>query len=224
MQRRKVLFGGFACLLPAGLKASTPGIFIAENGAILGPFDATALKERIKSVADAQNVMVWHQGMTDWAPATQAPALAEFIATLPAKTPFDFASYVIGTWLCTDFEYKTEHEHREVTLIGRKQLSFDNEGTYSGYDYAEYINQKWVPTQDPGEMKYTEESFYVNDRLSGNYVVKPIDQDGIFDVYFDGKAKSGSGKVKPEKFSFTFIVKGPDLMESTAYEVFRREV
>lgn len=223
MWRRAVLFGGLATLVSRYLNAATPGIYITENGEVLGPFDEVTLKDRIKSVAEAEKTLVWHQGMADWKPATQVPALSAFVAALPAETPFDFATHVIGNWLSIDALI----EFKSYTYIGRHTLSFGADGTYSGRVYFQYIKQLWKPDPAGGGQQFVDESVYLDRSQSGKYKIEPHDLPGKHIVKFDGETVSlqngDSRKADPEKFGKLFEIVTPDHMTTSLGENFRRQ-
>ena len=224
MRRRAVLYGGMASLLPVHLAAVTQGIYITENGEVLGPFDEAALRDRIKSVADAKKLLVWHQGMPDWAPATHAPALAAFVATLPVETPVDFSAYVVGTWLSIDAIIKPE----DKTFIGRHKLSLAPGGTYEGEVYAQYIKRYWQPGPKPGSMEFVDKSLYVHFAQNGKYKIEPADSFGRYSLEFEGKAISHlhdiSSKSSSEKFRKLVTIVSSDHMTTSLGENYTRQV
>lgn len=94
--RRRFLVGGLAILLPAPLWAFDVLVYVVKNGHTTGPFDAPGLAGHIRSKAEAARILVWHEGMPDWSPAAQVPALAAFVENLPEQTPFDPKAFF--TW------------------------------------------------------------------------------------------------------------------------------
>ena len=52
-----------------------PMFYVAINGEQKGPFSADALRESVKSGAVNKDSLVWTEGMAQWAPASQVPAV-----------------------------------------------------------------------------------------------------------------------------------------------------
>ena len=53
--------------------------YIAENGNQVGPLEINQLLSRGVTV----NTLVWHEGMTEWAPAGSVPELAQLLGAAP---------------------------------------------------------------------------------------------------------------------------------------------
>jgi membrane protease subunit (stomatin/prohibitin family) len=74
----------------AGTPPPIPGpatYFIAIEGKQTGPFDIQTLVSQASMGRLAQNTLVWTQGMAQWTPAGQVPALAEVFANVPPPLP-----------------------------------------------------------------------------------------------------------------------------------------
>jgi hypothetical protein len=63
---------------PPPLPASA-GFFIGIDGKALGPFDATALAQRVKDGVLRAETLVWREGMAAWAPASQVAEVAALL-------------------------------------------------------------------------------------------------------------------------------------------------
>ena len=227
-----VCLGGLAFYLAVPpLRAATPGIYVAENGQTLGPFDEEALKQRIRSQAEAAQTLVWHQGLADWTPASQVPELAAFVAALPVETPFDSAAFIVGTWRATDAVLK----HENGVLFAHETLVFSADGNFRASLYAEYINvfTSTVPSM-PGGIPMpvlTDLSVRYHIDGSGTYITES-NQDGTFELSMKGEetfATLSAGE-QPERrtykvdFRETMTVLGPDHMRSGSDENYRRQI
>ena len=68
--------------LPEPLK-----IYVAQNGESTGPFDATALKELIKTGKLTKESLVWQKGMTNWIAAKEVNTLSDILENMPPPLP-----------------------------------------------------------------------------------------------------------------------------------------
>ncbi len=50
--------------------------FVGRNGSPTGPFDAATIANQIRSGELKRDMLVWHEGMAQWAPANQIPTIA----------------------------------------------------------------------------------------------------------------------------------------------------
>ena len=77
----------------AGGAAAPPPIpgaalyFVAVGGQRTGPFDVQTLSAQASSGTLTQQTLVWTQGMAQWTPAGQVPALAQIFAAIPPPLP-----------------------------------------------------------------------------------------------------------------------------------------
>lgn len=71
-------------------------VFVAQNGAQTGPFNAEQLKGLVASGALKADTLVWKEGMGDWAAANTVPELASLLsANAPTADP---VAYLTGSW------------------------------------------------------------------------------------------------------------------------------
>lgn len=61
--------------------------FVAVGGQRTGPFDIQALASQALSGSLTPQTLVWTQGMPQWTPAGQVPALAQILASTPPPLP-----------------------------------------------------------------------------------------------------------------------------------------
>jgi hypothetical protein len=61
--------------------------FVAVGGQRTGPFDLQALSGQANSGTLTPQTLVWTQGMANWTPAGQVPALAQVFANVPPPLP-----------------------------------------------------------------------------------------------------------------------------------------
>jgi hypothetical protein len=61
--------------------------FIAVGGQRTGPFELQALAAQAAAGALTPQTLVWTQGMAQWTPAGQVPALAQAFASVPPPLP-----------------------------------------------------------------------------------------------------------------------------------------
>jgi membrane protease subunit (stomatin/prohibitin family) len=84
---------GMSMAAPIGQALSsqqTPGAaayFVAFEGRQTGPFDRQALVSRVSEGRLTKETLVWTQGMAQWTPAGEVPALAELFASVPPPLP-----------------------------------------------------------------------------------------------------------------------------------------
>ncbi|HYK87247.1 MAG TPA: SPFH domain-containing protein [Acidobacteriota bacterium] len=64
-----------------------PTYFVAVAGQRTGPFDVQALASQAATGRLTQQTLVWTQGMAQWTPASQVPALAGIFANVPPPLP-----------------------------------------------------------------------------------------------------------------------------------------
>lgn len=64
-----------------------PGWFAAVNGQQGGPFTLDALRQMAQSGQLGRDTLVWMQGMVQWTPAGNVPALASLFAAVPPPLP-----------------------------------------------------------------------------------------------------------------------------------------
>lgn len=65
----------------------TVAYFAALDGQQAGPFDLTALQGHVTAGRLSPQTLVWTQGMAQWTPASQVPALAPLFAGAPPPLP-----------------------------------------------------------------------------------------------------------------------------------------
>jgi membrane protease subunit (stomatin/prohibitin family) len=65
----------------------TVSYFVAVEGKQTGPFDAQTLESQASMGRLTAQSLVWSQGMAQWTPAGQVPALAEIFAKIPPPIP-----------------------------------------------------------------------------------------------------------------------------------------
>jgi hypothetical protein len=61
--------------------------FVAVDGKQTGPFDTQTLESQASMGRLTAQSLVWSQGMAQWTPAGQVPALAEIFAKIPPPIP-----------------------------------------------------------------------------------------------------------------------------------------
>lgn len=74
---------------PAAAPPPLPGAayFVAVEGKQAGPFDMQTLASQAATGRLTQQTLVWTQGMPQWTPAGQVPALAGIFANVPPPLP-----------------------------------------------------------------------------------------------------------------------------------------
>ncbi|HEX7465116.1 MAG TPA: SPFH domain-containing protein, partial [Usitatibacter sp.] len=55
------------------------GLFVAENGKPVGPFDRVGLEQRVRGGTLRADTLVWRDGMANWAPASQVTGLEDLL-------------------------------------------------------------------------------------------------------------------------------------------------
>lgn len=212
MKRRGFLLGSLALLWP--MQAAALSVYVAEDGQVLGPFDAAALKTRILSKAEAAKTLVWMQGMNDWTPASQVPALAGFVAGLPIETPFDAAKFIIGSWKSDTQVIETK---KKVGVMGTISFIFRADGTYSGQKSGAYFHSRATAGADPSRPEIDTQHYIVNLTMTGTYEVT-LGQDGYFSVHMKGKSVDNStgaeGATRKGSETYDFRQLGPILMQT----------
>ncbi len=61
--------------------------FIAVNGQQAGPFDESALKQKVSAGELKRETLIWKQGMAAWVPASSVSELASLFAAVPPPIP-----------------------------------------------------------------------------------------------------------------------------------------
>jgi hypothetical protein len=61
--------------------------FLAVGGQRTGPFELQALASQAAAGTLTAQTLVWTQGMAQWTPAGQVPALAQIFANVPPPLP-----------------------------------------------------------------------------------------------------------------------------------------
>jgi hypothetical protein len=205
-----------ALLAPAGA-AQGQGVYIAEGGAVTGPFDAETMKGKLGTQASAAGTLVWMQGMAGWQAATEVPALAGLVAELPAEVPFE-ADFLAGSWESADQPISSGH----LTVMGRMRIDFAAEGTFTGTMLGSHVSTTYQPGQKPGESIQQQERLSLNSRIRGRFVVKQ-EVGGFLNIALTGEEEATEdGKVY--KFEQVLDVRreGPDLIRSRYGVVWRR--
>lgn len=237
LDRRAVTAGGLALLVPSRAFASDVRVYIADGDLATGPFGEQEIRKRIKSQAEAARTLVWHQGMADWAMATDVPALAALIASLPAQTPLDFKALILGKWIINDAMLIAGDETQSggSLIPGWAQMQFNSDKTYTYKAYAQWVNRFFrpVPTPplQPGQVPVRPPMQLVDNTVtytlsgSGKYWVEPVDATR-FDLVLIGTNKITTND-KPEKpkaidDKIGFTVIGPDHLLSKKGENFHR--
>jgi membrane protease subunit (stomatin/prohibitin family) len=62
-------------------------VFASINGAQAGPFDVEGLTARVAAGEITAETLVWQQGMAEWTPAAQVPAVAALLGQAPPPLP-----------------------------------------------------------------------------------------------------------------------------------------
>jgi membrane protease subunit (stomatin/prohibitin family) len=86
----QALAGQQSAAATAGTPPPIPGAatyFVAIEGKQTGPFDMQTLASQAASGRLTQQTLVWTQGMAQWTPAGQVPALASLFANVPPPLP-----------------------------------------------------------------------------------------------------------------------------------------
>lgn len=216
--RRRFLAFGLLLLWPRPAGALT--VYVAENGQVTGPFDDAALRDRLGSQARAAVTLVWMQGMADWTPATQVPALAALIAGLPAEPPLD-ARYLAGSWTSDDHPIQTDN----VTVTGRVTFVFTADGKLTGHVFGSHMSTRPRPQRFPGDSKTEIESIVVNGSVDGDFKLDTT-TDGFTVIDMKGKItdRSRSPARRPVDWDMALEVRriGPDLMRTRYGVNYRR--
>ena len=192
IRRRGFVLCGLAVLVAVPATALT--VYVAEDGKAVGPFDTAAIKARLGSQEQAGKTLVWMQGMADWAPADQVPALAALVASLPLVPPFEPAKYLIGSWRSDDQPIKVG----KTAIMGQILYTFSADGSATFQSSGSRITITTKPGPKPGETQTISESLILNDAFSGTYSVGPS-EDGFFLIKMKGKLTdlSGNADEKP---------------------------
>jgi len=122
--------------LPPALPVAPPplpavpsiSVFVAQNGAPTGPFDATQLTELARTGALAAGTMVWQEGMADWAAASTVDALKTILAD--TTVTLDPMQYLQGTWVSAPTSVPMEGIGNG---IGNMVVNYEASGAVSGY-------------------------------------------------------------------------------------------
>ncbi|MND03814.1 hypothetical protein D3C83_238130 [compost metagenome] len=61
--------------------------FAAVDGQQVGPFDAGALKDQIRSGRVKKDTLVWAEGMAEWTAADKVEAVSKLFGALPPPLP-----------------------------------------------------------------------------------------------------------------------------------------
>ena len=61
--------------------------YAASDGQQQGPFESSALEQKIKSGEIGRSTLVWHAGLTEWTSAEKVPELADIFAMTPPPLP-----------------------------------------------------------------------------------------------------------------------------------------
>jgi hypothetical protein len=77
---------GAAAATPPPLPGSV-AFFVAVNGQQTGPFDLAALRGQVSGGGLTRDSLVWRQGMTAWAKASEQPDLAPLFNNMPPPVP-----------------------------------------------------------------------------------------------------------------------------------------
>lgn len=64
-----------------------PAYYVAIGGVQSGPFDLATISSQVASGRITAQTLVWTQGMAQWTPAGQVPALAGVVASVPPPLP-----------------------------------------------------------------------------------------------------------------------------------------
>jgi len=71
---------------PPPIPGSTP-FFVAANGQQTGPFDVAGLRSQVSGGSLTRDTLVWKQGMSGWAKASEQPELAALFSSMPPPVP-----------------------------------------------------------------------------------------------------------------------------------------
>ena len=63
------------------------GYFVAINNQQAGPFDMSALQQKVRDGSLTRSSLVWKQGMSGWVAADTVPELQSLFAALPPPLP-----------------------------------------------------------------------------------------------------------------------------------------
>ena len=238
LDRRAVTAGGLALLVPSRAFASDVRVYIADGDLATGPFDEAGIRDRIRSQSEAAQTLVWHQGMSDWTMATDVPALAALIASLPRETAMDFDVLILGKWRDNDavLMAKDEFQSGARAIPGWFEFQFKDDKTYTSKALGRWVSRfsRPVPTRPPlpGQIPVRPPLELVDNTLtfqisgSGKYWIHPVDA-RRFDLVIDGtnKAKTNDKPEKPTEIEtmmrFTFV--DPDHLLSTIGENYHRQ-
>ena len=209
MRRRTFFLSGLAALM-VSTQAAALSVYVAEDGQVLGPFDEAALKAQLGSQTKASVTLVWMQGMTDWTPASQVPALAVLVGRLPLDPPFDVAKHLIGAWISDDQPLGKGKE----AFVGKMSIVFAADRTFTALVTGNRTTVTVTPSGKPRQPIVTPEFLSWNSSFAGDYTVT-LGNDGYFSVELKGTVThNGSNSQDPIKAEQTidFRQLGPDHM------------
>ncbi len=211
MRRRGFLVFGLMVLWPAA--GAAMAVYVVEDGLVVGPFDVAQLRARLGSRTRAAATQVWMQGMSDWAPASQVPALAALVASLPLDPPFDVAKYMIGSWLSDDHPITM----KSGAIVGRQFFVFAADGTFTEQAYGSRVSVTTIPGASPGHAEIDSKQFFLNTSAKGTFAVRP-GNDGFFVVEMKGTVTDNSsgamGETQEARIELEFKQLGPNQMRT----------
>lgn len=107
-----------------------PEFFVVHKGQKIGPYLVGELATRVRMGRLRRDTPVWTDGMTDWQPAAEVPALAKlFDASLPLiPEERDFDAYFLGIWVAEPVQTEIPGMGKGV-VTGRTEYRSD--GTYA---------------------------------------------------------------------------------------------
>ncbi len=102
------------------LQAIQLSVFVVQNGAQTGPFNQPELVAMVAAGTLRQETLVWHDGLANWVPATNVPAINHMFAAAgpgsggqnppppPPPPEMDAAAFLSGTWVGGPFNSTDE--------------------------------------------------------------------------------------------------------------------
>lgn len=86
-QMGRTMMGGQNAGAAAPPPLATPAFWVAVNGQQTGPFDMQTLAAQVQAGRLTAESLVWCQGMAEWKPASQVPALQRLFGATPPPPP-----------------------------------------------------------------------------------------------------------------------------------------
>ncbi len=157
--------------MPGGGQAPLPQmpgpIWLVLDGQQTGPYSAQQLATLARQGRLQPGTLAWHEGLQDWAPASNIAPLNALIRHL-APAP-DIMAILAGSWSVAPFEERTEVEGFGDAVMAMKKMTmvFEPGGAMKTYVQQEismkpYGQQIVIPITTDGSGTFTAEMFGPN--------------------------------------------------------------